>query len=270
MSGFVRFVGAGPGDPELITLRGWRALQEADAILYDSLVSPDLLADLRAELVYVGKRCGRHSMTQQEINQTLVRLARAGKRVVRLKGGDPSVLGRLGEEALELAEHGIEFEIVPGVTSATAVPALAGIPVTHRDCADGFTVAAAHRRDEGGRYSIPPYQPRNTLVLLMAGATVPAWRAQLAELGYPADLPVALVSAGSTASERVVVTTVADAERDFAAAALPTPVLAVVGSVVALRAVLARKRTAAEARPAAGRVSAASASRDRACAPCGP
>lgn len=242
MNGFVSFVGAGPGDPELITLRGWRALQEADAVLYDSLASPRLVEGLRAQLVHVGKRCGRHAMTQEEINDLLVRLARGGKRVVRLKGGDPAVLGRLGEEALRLAEDGVEFEIVPGVSSSTAVPALAGIPVTHRDYADSFTVAAAHRRDEDGRYSIPAYQPRNTLVLLMAGATVPAWRAQLIDLGYLADLPVAFVSAGSTPRERVVVTTVANALRDFEAAALDTPVLAVIGWVVTLRAVLARRR----------------------------
>lgn len=235
MRGRVRFVGAGPGDPELITVRGFRALHEADVVLYDSLVSPELIRGLRAELVYVGKRCGRHAMTQEQINRLLLELASAGRDVVRLKGGDPSVLGRVGEEILPLAEHGIEFEIVPGVSSATAVPALAGIPVTHRDYADSFTVAAAHRRDESGRYSIPPYQPRNTLVLLMAGATVPAWRAQLAALGYPADLPLAFVSAGCTPRERVLVTTVAQAERDFEAAGLETPVLAVIGWVVGLR-----------------------------------
>jgi uroporphyrin-III C-methyltransferase len=242
----VRFVGAGPGDPELITLRGWRALQEADVVLYDSLVDPRLLLGLAAERIYVGKRCGRHAMSQEEINLLLVRLARGGKRVVRLKGGDPAVLGRVGEEALWLAEHGVEFEIVPGVSSATAVPALAGIPVTHRAYADSFTVAAAHRRDDRGFYSIPPYRPRSTLVLLMAGATVHTWRAQLVELGYPEALPVAFVSAGGTPRERVVVTTVAEAERDFAAAGLETPVLAVVGWVVALRALLAPERGSRE------------------------
>lgn len=247
MSGTVCFVGAGPGDPELITLRGWRALQEADAVLYDSLVHPRLVEGLCAELFYVGKRCGQHAMPQHEINRLLVRLARAGRRVVRLKGGDPAVLGRLGEELLHLASHDVDFEIVPGVSSATAVPALAGIPVTHRDHADSFTVAAAHRRDENGHYSIPRFEPRNTLVLLMAGATVGAWRAQLVELGYPADLPIALVSAGSTRRERVVVTTVEGVERDFAAAALATPVLAVIGRVVSLRAVLAPDRRPARA-----------------------
>jgi uroporphyrin-III C-methyltransferase len=238
----VRFVGAGPGDPELITVRGLRALHEADAVLYDSLVSPQLLEGLRAKLVYVGKRCGRHAMTQEQINQLLVDLAEAGEDVVRLKGGDPAVLGRVGEEILPLAERGIEFEIIPGVSSATAVPALAGIPVTHRDYADSFTVATAHRREESGRYSIPPYQPRNTLVLLMAGATVPAWTAQLLALGYPPDLPVAFVSAGCTPRERVAVTAVAQAEQAFEAAGLETPVLAVVGWVVALREALAPRK----------------------------
>lgn len=251
MNGRVRFVGAGPGDPELITVRGLRALQEADAVLYDSLVSPLLLEGLRAKLFYVGKRCGQHAMKQGQINQLLVDLASAGGEVVRLKGGDPAVLGRVGEEILPLAERGIAFEIIPGVSSATAVPALAGIPVTHRDYADSFTVATAHRRNENGRYSIPPYQPRNTLVLLMAGATVPAWTSQLLALGYPPDLPVAFVSAGCTPRERVVVTAVANAEQDFEAAGLETPVLAVVGWVVALREALAPRKPEGEA-PSSG------------------
>jgi siroheme synthase len=121
VKGFVWFVGAGPGDPDLITLRGWRALNEADVVLYDSLVDPRLLRDLAAELVFVGKRCGRHSLSQERILERLVEFALEGRRVVRLEGGDPSVLGRVGEEALRLAAWGIPFEIVPGVTSATAV-----------------------------------------------------------------------------------------------------------------------------------------------------
>jgi uroporphyrin-III C-methyltransferase len=233
-NGCVWFVGAGPGDPDLMTLRGWRALQQAELVLFDSLVDVRMLAELTAECVYVGKRCGRHSMTQDEINALLVRSAGAGLRVVRLKGGDPAVLGRVGEEALALAEHDLPFELVPGVTSATAVPLLAGIPVTHRGLADSFVVATAHRRSEEMSLSIPRYSAETTLVLLMARAKAATWRAALVSGGYPSDLPVALVSAGSTPEQRVVITSVANALRDLHEAELPTPVLAIVGRVVEL------------------------------------
>jgi uroporphyrin-III C-methyltransferase len=234
-TGFVSFVGAGPGDPDLITLRGWRALQNAELVLHDSLVDRRLLADLAGRCVFVGKRCGRHSMTQEQINDLLVESALAGLRVVRLKGGDPAVLGRLGEEALALAERNIAFDIVPGVSSATAVPELAGIPVTHRGIADSFVVATAHRRSPEEGLSIPPYAPGTTLVLLMARANAEIWTDELRAAGYPDLLPVGLVSSGCTAGQRVVVTSVANAMRDLAASELATPVLAIVGRVVGLR-----------------------------------
>ncbi|MBI2185983.1 MAG: uroporphyrinogen-III C-methyltransferase [Acidobacteria bacterium] len=234
-AGSVAFVGAGPGDPELITLRGWRVLQQADVVLYDSLVDTRLLEDLDAELVFVGKRCGNHHMPQEEITELLVHFAFEGKRVVRLKGGDPTVFGRTGEEALRLAQFGIPFEIVPGVSSAVAVPALAGIPVTHRGLADAVCVLSAHRQEHDPELSIPLYHPRTTLVLLMALQTVETWTPQLLARGYPADLPVAFVCAGATERQRVVVTTVSRAAADAQAAGLGSPALAVVGRVVGLR-----------------------------------
>jgi uroporphyrin-III C-methyltransferase len=258
-TGFVWFVGAGPGDPDLITLRGWRALQQADLVLFDSLVDARLLEELSAECVYVGKRCGRHSMTQDEINQLLVDSARAGRRVVRLKGGDPSVLGRVGEEALQLAAHDLPFDLIPGVTSATAVPMLAGIPITHRGLADSFVVATAHRRASDLGLSIPHYNAETTLVLLMAFATADTWHAALVAGGYPADLPVALVSAGCTPDQRVVVTTVANALVDLREAELATPVLAVVGRVVELHHKLGRTREPQETRANVGALEAANA-----------
>lgn len=235
MRGFVWFVGAGPGDPDLITLRGWRALEGADLVLYDSLVDLRLLEGLAAECIYVGKRCGRHSMTQAQIIDRLARFALAGHRIVRLKGGDPAVLGRVGEEALGLAALDVPFEIVPGVTSATAVPELAGIPVTHRGIADSFVVATAHRRTEELGLSIPVYSAETTLVLLMARATAAAWSSELQARGYPGELPVALISAGGSDRQRVVETSVSEALRDLREANLDTPVLAVVGWVVRLR-----------------------------------
>ncbi|MBW2385055.1 MAG: uroporphyrinogen-III C-methyltransferase [Deltaproteobacteria bacterium] len=237
--GFVSLVGAGPGDPELITLRGWRALQSADVVVYDALVEPALLREVSAPLIDAGKRCGRHGMSQEAICALLVELALAGKRVVRLKGGDPNVLGRVGEEALALGEAGVRFEIVPGVTSATAVPSAAGIPVTHRGLADSFVVLTAHRQGEHATLSIPTYDPRTTVVLLMARGTVAAWREQLLRRGYPEDLPLAVISAGCTPRQRVVETTVAGVPEAMARASLDAPVLAIAGWVVTLRAELA-------------------------------
>lgn len=235
MKGHVVFVGAGPGDPELITLRGWRALQEADVVLYDSLVDERLLQGLDAELVFVGKRCGRHSMPQERISELLVRHALRGKHVVRLKGGDPTVLGRTGEEALRLAASGIPFEIVPGVSSALAAPAFAGIPVTHRGLADSVCIVSAHRRDDEQEFSIPPYSPRTTLVLLMAGQTAQAWLEQLLLREYPASLPLAFVTAATTTKQQVFVTTVGDAARNHVMVEFGSPTLAVIGHVVSLR-----------------------------------
>jgi uroporphyrin-III C-methyltransferase len=237
--GFVWFVGAGPGDPELITLRGAHLLRTADVVLHDALVHPAMLDGVTGRRIHVGKRCGRHSMRQEDISALLVDLAGQGQRVVRLKGGDSGVLGRVAEEALPLAERNIPFEIVPGVSSATSVTSAAGIPLTHRGLADSFVVATAHRRadrrDAGRDFSIPTYSARTTVVLLMASATVADWREQLLRSGYPANLPVALISAGCTELERVVETSVAEVEDDLEKAGLQTPILAVVGWVVTLR-----------------------------------
>ena len=233
--GLVTFVGAGPGDPELITRKGWSALQAADVVLYDSLVDARAVAEVPGELIYVGKRCGNHAMPQEKINDVLARHALAGYQVVRLKGGDGAVLGRLGEELLYLAEREIPYEVVPGVTSATSVPAFAGIPVTHRGLADSFTVITAHRREDDGHFSIPPFSPTTTLVLLMSLGTTPQWCSQLLSKDYPAKLPVAFVSSGGNVDQRVLVTTIQDAAAELAEARLPSPALAIVGQVVTLR-----------------------------------
>lgn len=235
MTGKVSFIGAGPGDPELITLKGWRALQRADVILHDSLIDPRIMEETPAEKIYVGKRCGKHSMSQEEINRLIGDLALQGKHVARLKGGDPSVLGRVGEEILHLAAQGIPYEIIPGVTSAVSVPVFAGIPVTHRGLADGFVVVTAHRRFDHAEFSIPAYNERCTVVLLMSLGTTGEWRKQLLGLGYPPDLPVAFISAGGTERQQVLVTNVQDAAKDAAASTLVSPTLAVVGRVVTLR-----------------------------------
>jgi uroporphyrin-III C-methyltransferase/precorrin-2 dehydrogenase/sirohydrochlorin ferrochelatase len=197
--GFVSLVGAGPGDPELITRKGARRLAEADLVLYDALVSPETLALAgRARRFPVGKRAGRPSIRQETINHLLVRAARRGLRVVRLKCGDPFVLGRGGEEALALAAASIPFEVVPGITTAVAAPALAGIPVTHRGCASGFVVLTGHSEDAYGRAldSIAPHSL--TVVVLMGLASRAALAARLEGTGWAPTTPVAVLLAAST------------------------------------------------------------------------
>jgi uroporphyrin-III C-methyltransferase / precorrin-2 dehydrogenase / sirohydrochlorin ferrochelatase len=197
--GLVSLVGAGPGDPDLLTRKGAQRLAEADLVLYDALVTPEILALAgRARRFPVGKRAGRASIRQETINALLVRAARRGLRVVRLKCGDPFVLGRGGEEALALAAAGIPFEVVPGVTTAVAAPALAGIPVTHRGVASGFVVLSGHAEEAYGP-AIDSIAPRSlTLVVLMGLASRAALAARLEGRGWPSDTPVAVLFAAST------------------------------------------------------------------------
>jgi uroporphyrin-III C-methyltransferase len=234
--GTVYLVGAGPGSADLITVRGWRLLQQADVIVYDSLADESLRTGLRAELIDAGKRRGHHGRTQSEINALLVELAQAGKAVVRLKGGDPFVLGRGSEEAMALAAAGVPCEVVPGVSSAIAAPELAGVPVTHRGVADAFCVLSAHLSELTGMPTIPPYQPRLTLVVLMGVARLAEWWPQLQHLGYPEDLPVAWVTWAARPEQGVLTTTVGRCLTDAARADLQAPSVAIVGRVVAMRA----------------------------------
>jgi uroporphyrin-III C-methyltransferase/precorrin-2 dehydrogenase/sirohydrochlorin ferrochelatase len=197
--GHVALVGAGPGDPELWTVRAVRRLEAADLVLYDSLVDAAALAShTRARCFLVGKRAGRASVRQETINGLMIRAARQGKRVVRLKGGDPFVFGRGAEEALALAAEGIPVEVVPGVTTAVAAPALAGIPVTHRGVASGFLVLAGHA-DEALDQTLGAVRPNEiSLVVLMALGRRAALAARLVAHGWDADTPAAIVCAAST------------------------------------------------------------------------
>ena len=234
--GEVILVGAGPGAADLITLRGWRALQTADVVLYDNLIDHTLLDDLDAELIYVGKRCGAHAVPQERTCELLARHALAGRRVVRLKGGDSTVLGRGGEEALHLAGLGVRVRMVPGVSNSIAAPELAGIPVTHRGVADSFCVVSAHRRGDAQDFSMPPYHPRTTLVVMMGVRTLPVWQAQLLALGYPEETPVAFITDAGRADQRVLVSALGRAPAAASEAGLRTPTTAIVGDVVRLRA----------------------------------
>jgi len=242
--GTVFLVGAGPGDPGLLTRAGADALATADVLVYDRLASPALLALARpdAERIYVGKASSRHALPQEEINALLAELALAGKRVCRLKGGDPFVFGRGGEEAAHLRARGVPFVIVPGVTSSIAVPAYAGIPVTDRSCASSFAVITGHE-DAAKAESTLDWagiaHGADTLVFLMGLANLPTITAQLIANGRPATTPAAAIQHGSTIHQRVVVGTLADIASLTAAAGLHSPVITVVGEVVALREQLA-------------------------------
>jgi uroporphyrin-III C-methyltransferase len=201
--GLVSLVGAGPGDPELLTRRAYTRLLEADLVLYDALVSPALLALApRAQRFYVGKRAGRPSITQDAINRLMIRAARRGRRVVRLKAGDPFVFGRGGEEALALDDAGVPFEIVPGVSAAMAAPALAGIPVTHRGLASAFIVVSGHAESVFGPVLDRLEPHAATIVVLMGLESRARLAARLLARGWDPDTPVAVLIAASTPASR--------------------------------------------------------------------
>ena len=238
--GKVYLVGAGPGDPKLITVRGLELIAAADVIVNDRLASPRLLSHARpdAEIVYVGKVPGKHHATQDEIISIIIDRARKGKSVARLKGGDPFVFGRGGEEAAALAEAGIEFEVVPGVTSAIAAPAYAGIPVTHRGLATSFCVITGHeapgKPDSEIRWDRLACGP-DTLVFLMGVENLPLIVEQLVRYGRDADTPAAVVEWGTTARQRTVAGTLSDIAAKCGEAGLTAPAVTIVGEVVRLR-----------------------------------
>lgn len=243
-AGKVWLVGAGPGDPGLITVAGLERLREADVIVYDRLVSPRLLEHARegAELIFVGKVAGEGGHNQAKINELLIEKGREGKRVVRLKGGDPFVLGRGGEEAEALRAAGLSFEVVPGVTSAVAVPAYAGIPVTHRGVASSFAVVTGHEDPGKGDPAIDWGRLAtavDTLVLLMGAKTLPEIVEKLIAGGRPAATPVAVIRWGTTPDQRTVTGTLADIVQRVEEAKLQPPAITVVGEVVRLRETLA-------------------------------
>ena len=240
MSGRVALVGAGPGDPGLMTVRGLALLRRADVVVYDRLVDPRLLdeAPLDALRIFAGKASGAHVLSQERINALLVAHARRGRRVVRLKGGDPFVFGRGGEEADALATAGIPFEIVPGVSAAVAVPAYAGIPVTHRGVASSFAVVTGHEDEGKTEASVDWAQLAtavDTLVILMGARSLPRIARALLDGGRRADTPVALIRWGMTDAQATLVGRLDEIAALAEATRLAPPVVVVVGDVVALR-----------------------------------
>jgi uroporphyrin-III C-methyltransferase / precorrin-2 dehydrogenase / sirohydrochlorin ferrochelatase len=262
--GSVALIGGGPGNPGLITVLGRRLLAEADVVVTDKLAPRSLLAELDpdVEVIDAGKQPHAHNLTQAQINELIVTRALAGQRVVRLKGGDPFVFGRGGEEALACVRAGVPFQVVPGVTSAIAVPACAGIPVTHRGVTQDFAVVSAH---------LDPSQPgatvdwdglargNGTLVLLMAVAHLDAVAAELIKRGRPAATPVAVICDGTTPDQQVLTSTLDRVAADAESAGVRPPAVVVIGEVVRLRDALlgptpgaAKPETPTPATPAAG------------------
>lgn len=238
-AGTVYLVGAGPGDPSLLTLRAAQLIGEADVIVYDNLVSTEILAMLArpdVERIYAGKERGNHALPQEQLNLLLVRLARDAKRVVRLKGGDPYTFGRGGEEVETLVEQGIPFEVVPGITAAAGVAAYAGIPLTHRNHAQACVFVTGHLKDGSMNLDWPGLaRRRQTVVIYMGLSGLPHLCAKLIEHGLPADWPAAIVQHGTQPSQRTVTGTLATLPDLAVAANLRAPTLIVVGEVVTLR-----------------------------------
>jgi uroporphyrinogen III methyltransferase/synthase len=236
----IYLVGSGPGDPGLFTLKGLRRIQEADAVVYDRLAPESVLANAKpeAELVYVGKKPGEPSMPQEEINALLVELGRAGKRVVRLKGGDPYVFGRGGEEAMALIAAGLPFEVVPGVTSGIAVPAYAGIPVTHRGVSASVAFVTGHEDPTKDQSDVDWNRIANgadTLVLYMGVGRLHEISSELISAGRSPGTPVAVIRWGTVSEQRIVTGTLDDIADRVAEANLKPPAITVVGDVVSLR-----------------------------------
>jgi uroporphyrinogen III methyltransferase / synthase len=239
-TGIVYLIGAGPGDPGLMTVRGLELIRRADCLVYDYLANEAFLleASPQAEIIYVGKKGGDHTLPQKDINQLLVEKARAGKTIVRLKGGDPYIFGRGGEEAQELVRYGIPFEVVPGVTSAIAVPAYAGIPLTHRQHASLVSFITGHEDPTKPESAIPWEtlgKSPGTLVFLMGVKNLPDICRELQSHGKAASTPAAVIHRGTTPSQRSVSGTLADIAQKVQEAGLAPPAIFVVGSVVELR-----------------------------------
>jgi uroporphyrin-III C-methyltransferase/precorrin-2 dehydrogenase/sirohydrochlorin ferrochelatase/uroporphyrin-III C-methyltransferase len=234
----IYLVGAGPGDPDLLTVKAQRLIQTADTVVYDRLVSREILNLIPDSVsrVYVGKATSRHTLSQKEINALLINLAGKHQRVVRLKGGDPFIFGRGGEEALALARNDIPFEVVPGITAAQACAAYAGIPLTHRGLARGVQFVTGHRKDNEALVldQAELSDPGQTLVIYMGLANLPQIVRDLVEAGRQADTPAAIVERGTTSRQRNIITTIGKLLQAAEQHAIASPAILIIGPVVSL------------------------------------
>ena len=242
--GEVFLVGGGPGDPDLLTFKALRLMQQCDVCVYDKLVSPEVMELVRrdAELIFVGKSRDQHTMPQEEINELLAKLALSGKRVLRLKGGDPFIFGRGGEEIETLMQHGVPFQVVPGITAANGVSSYAGIPLTHRDYAQACLFITGHLKAKEGSTEltldldwVAMSRPRQTVVIYMGLVGIKEICEKLIEHGVAPTMPVAVVQQGTTQRQKVVTATLADLAEKVAVAGMKPPCLTIVGEVVKLR-----------------------------------
>lgn len=235
--GKVYLTGAGPGDIELLTVKALRVIQQADVIIYDRLANPEILKEAKegCEMVYVGKEDSHHTLPQEEINEVIYKSSLKYESVVRLKGGDPFVFGRGGEEGIYLYDRGVRFEFIPGVTSAVSVPEYAGIPVTHRGVTASFCVVTGHESRGKTESQIPweNFKSDDTIIFLMGLHRLKHIAAQLIKIGKPKEYPIAVISRGTRVDEQTIVGTLEDIYEK--AKDLPTPALIVVGKVVKLR-----------------------------------
>lgn len=236
-TGIVYLVGAGPGDPDLLTLKAARLLKQADVVVYDNLVSDGVISLIHdgAEKIYVGKEMNRHTLPQTEINQLLVTLAKEGKKVIRLKGGDPFIFGRGGEELEVLADHGVAFEVVPGITAASGISCYAGIPLTHRDYAQSCLFTTGHLKDGSLDLDWQSLARQNqTVVIYMGLGALSEIAKQLIKHGMPASMPAAIIEKGTSSQQKVIAGTLETLPDLVRALNLKSPSLIIVGQVVAL------------------------------------
>ncbi len=235
--GKVYLTGAGPGDIELLTLKAAKVIKKADVVIYDRLANPEILKMCKdgCEFLYVGKEDGKHILPQDKINEVIYQSALKYDIVVRLKGGDPFVFGRGGEEGIYLKKKGIEFEVIPGITSAISVPAYAGIPVTHRGISASFRVVTGHEAPNKETSQIPweNFKTDDTIVFLMGLHNLENISKKLIEIGKPKDFPVAVISRGTSKEQKTIIGTLENIT--YLAKGLKTPALIVVGKVVELR-----------------------------------
>ena len=237
-SGKVYLVGAGPGDPQLLTIKAVKALKEADVVIYDRLVGEEILclAPESAEMIYVGKRTGKHEVPQDKITELIIEKAQGGGKIVRLKGGDPFIFGRGGEEAEALVEKGIEFEVVPGVSSAVVAPAYAGIPLTHRDYAASVAIVTGHRAGDAEKPInwVKIAKAVDTLVILMGVESLDGIVGKLLKGGISADKPVAMVESGTYPKQRTLIATLGTIIKEAEAKQIKPPSVIVIGEVATL------------------------------------